>query len=147
MFKNRFLLITLVAALPVTTSCGSMEPTPAVSPPTPNPTVATVSESWVRITGEADNVDSVAVAENQGWILGTTKGTHQLLVLDAETGTELRRVGRPGSTLGEFQRPNGITVTTTASGSCPSGAVFAVHDDQGVTAFDWVEIDRAVILN
>jgi 3-phytase len=69
-----------------------------------------IAESWVSITGGTDNIDSVAVADRQGWVLATTKGTHQLLVLDLANGEIVRRVGGPGEDLGQFARPNGIAV-------------------------------------
>jgi 3-phytase len=69
-----------------------------------------IAESWVTITGETDNIDSVAVADRQGWVIATTKGTHQLLVFELASGEIVRRVGGPGEELGQFARPNGIAV-------------------------------------
>jgi 3-phytase len=42
---------------------------------------------------------------------------------------------------------DGITVTSMASEAFPSGAVFAVHDDRGVAAFDWRGVRDRVLLN
>jgi 3-phytase len=69
-----------------------------------------VEESLLSASRPADNLDSLAVAPAQGWVVGTTKETHQLLVLDAGDGSEVRRVGREGAGLGEFRRPNGIAI-------------------------------------
>jgi 3-phytase len=69
-----------------------------------------VDERWVTTFEAVDDVDSVAVAIDRGWVVATTKGTHQLLVLDAATGAPLRRVGAPGDEPGRFRRPNGIAV-------------------------------------
>jgi 3-phytase len=57
-----------------------------------------------------DNVDSVAVAPEQSWIIATSKGTHCLIVADGSTGEIIRRVGSAGSEPGSFLRPNGIAV-------------------------------------
>jgi 3-phytase len=86
-------------------------------PTTPTPTTEagttrpiSIAETFMTASMPADNVDSVAVAPRYGWIVSTTKGTHQLRVEDATTGAEIRRVGAEGGGAGEFRRPNGIAV-------------------------------------
>jgi 3-phytase len=69
-----------------------------------------IKERFETTPDAADNVDSVAVAADEGWIVASTKGTHQLLVADAATGKLVRRVGAHGEAPGEFRRPNGIAI-------------------------------------
>lgn len=69
-----------------------------------------VSEAWVTDPVRRDNVDSLAVAVEEGLVLATTKGTHQLLVLRAATGHEVGRVGASGAKPYRMRRPNGIAV-------------------------------------
>ena len=44
------------------------------------------------------------------WLFASAKDVDNLVVFDADTGANLRRVGGPGSGLGQFERPNGIAV-------------------------------------
>ncbi len=78
----------------------------------PGPSIETVMvpEAWSSKPDRADNVDSVAVSVERGWVVATTKSTHQLLVIDASDGSIIRRVGSEGPGLGEFRRPNGIAI-------------------------------------
>jgi 3-phytase len=76
----------------------------------PSVDTVTVAEAWSSKPDRADNVDSVAVSVEHGWVVATTKSTHQLLVLDASTGELVRRVGSEGPGLGEFRRPNGVAI-------------------------------------
>lgn len=39
---------------------------------------------------------------------------------------------------------DGVTLTSMATEAFPAGAFFAVHDDQGVTAFDWRHVAEAL---
>jgi len=60
-----------------------------------------------------ENVDSPAIwhgKEGQNWIVTTAKSSHCLLVEDAINGSLIRRVGGKGIALGQFNRPNGITI-------------------------------------
>jgi 3-phytase len=93
--------------------CGSPRSNPpTVEPPaqTVETAVAEVEERFLTTSLPEDNLDSLAVAPNQGWVIGTSKGTHQLVVFDADSGHEVRRVGSEGSAPGDFRRPNGIAV-------------------------------------
>jgi 3-phytase len=85
---------------------GATPPAPPAAPTRP----VTIEEAWRSPPMDGDNIDSAAVAEGLGWLVITAKATHQLVVLDAATGELLRRVGGPGSGLGEFRRPNGVAV-------------------------------------
>jgi 3-phytase len=67
------------------------------------------------VTPEEDDVslDSPAIWTNAGggrWIVATAKGTDQLYVYDARSGARIRALGRAGTALGEFRRPNGIAI-------------------------------------
>jgi 3-phytase len=77
-------------------------------PPIPSPVI--IEEAWRSPEMVAANLDSPAVAQSQGWLVTTAKGTHQLVVFDAATGEVVRLVGGPGAGPGEFQRPNGVAV-------------------------------------
>ncbi len=99
----------VLAGLAVLAGCGHGRPTAIESDVGPAP-FATVVEAWVSTLRGADNVDSVAVAADHGWVVATCKSSHQLLVLDADTGTEVRRVGSEGAGPGQFRRPNGIAI-------------------------------------
>jgi 3-phytase len=103
-------ILVVAAVLATMTACGHGG-SPGSTPLVPDaPTVQSVAEAWVSPLVARDNVDSVAVADREDWVIATTKGTHQLLVLDAATGDEVRRVGSKGSEPGQFRRPNGIAV-------------------------------------
>jgi 3-phytase len=97
-------LATLIAAFAVACSSGGPAPGPSEL------AAVAVPETWTSEPDRADNVDSVAVSVEQGWVLATTKSTHQLLVLDAATGELVRRFGMEGAGPGQFRRPNGIAV-------------------------------------
>lgn len=74
---------------------------------------ALVREYYTTSADTAANVDSPAFyhgSDTTHWLIATAKGTHELVVFDAVTGRELRRVGGPGSASGKLQRPNGIVV-------------------------------------
>jgi 3-phytase len=102
-------LLVLLADL---SGCSSSQPRPSTDP-SQRPTsvaVAEVSESFLTRSQPEDNLDSLAVAPEHGWVIGTTKGTHQLVVFDADNGREVRRIGGEGDTHGSFRRPNGVAV-------------------------------------
>jgi len=72
-----------------------------------------VAEVFMTAPIPADNIDSPAVyhgPDGTHWVIATAKATHQLVVFDAITGLEVRRVGSEGTAPGEFRRPNGILV-------------------------------------
>lgn len=74
---------------------------------------ARINEVFISTPVPADNIDSPAIYHGPDgihWVIATAKETHQLVVFDAITGTEVRRVGREGNGAGEFLRPNGILV-------------------------------------
>lgn len=83
--------------------------TPAIQPDTS----VMVAERYTTRPTPADNIDSVTTWESssgQRWLIASAKDVDQLVVFDAETGAELRRVGRSGAGPGEMERPNGLTV-------------------------------------
>lgn len=61
---------------------------------------------------EDNNIDSPAFYDNgsRGMVLATAKGTHKLVIYDAETGDSIGSYGDFGRKFGEFKRPNGIWV-------------------------------------
>jgi 3-phytase len=88
---------------------------PADTPP-PDATQAAptrLAEVWQTTRDTLDNIDSPAVwhgPDGQHWLLSTAKTTDVLVVNDAATGQELRRVGGTGTKPGQLDRPNGILV-------------------------------------
>lgn len=75
--------------------------------------VADLQEVWQTERDTLDNIDSPAIwhgPDGQHWLLSTAKSTDVLVVNDAATGKELRRVGGPGKEIGKLERPNGIAV-------------------------------------
>ncbi len=73
----------------------------------------TVNEVFFTSRDLSENVDSPAIwhgEDGQRWIISTTKDTHSLLVEDATNGAFIARVGGLGDKLGQFNRPNGISV-------------------------------------
>jgi len=62
---------------------------------------------------DGKDVDSLAFwagPDRPPWLLVTLKDDSYILVLNADTGEELRRLGGMGDELGRFNRPNGIAV-------------------------------------
>lgn len=75
--------------------------------------VRLVDEAWQSEPTPADNVDSPASwlgPDGQRWVFLTAKSSHLLVLFDADSGAQLRRLGGPGHGAGEFNRPNGIFV-------------------------------------
>ena len=72
-----------------------------------------VDETFVTPRQNWALVDSPAIWTGQAgetWIVATGKLTSRLYVSDAATGAHIRTIGRRGSKLGEFSRPNGIAI-------------------------------------
>jgi len=87
---------------------------PAEEPPvgkTPE-TARTVQEAWVSTVDTLDNVDGPAIwfSADGPRIIASAKATDVLIVQDAVTGAELRRVGGSGTAEGQLERPNGVLV-------------------------------------
>lgn len=75
--------------------------------------IAILDASFETPRDTLDNVDSPAVwhgPAGEHWLLATAKETDVILVIDAETGDVLRRVGGEGRGPGQLDRPNGIAV-------------------------------------
>lgn len=92
-------LCLLVAVLPLVAAQAS---SPAV-----------VKEWFLTTEQPRENIDSPAVwhgPDGQHWLLATSKEGHSVNVFDAVNGAMIRRVGGLGSELGQFNRPNGISV-------------------------------------
>jgi len=75
--------------------------------------VKTINEKYQTERNENDNVDSPTFwkgADGKAFLISTAKTTDLLVVDDASTGKNLKRVGSSGADLGKFKRPNGIAV-------------------------------------
>src|SRR5690606_19710724 len=106
--------LPFVAALLLAACATPRVPVIATGPATPPPAeVATVPERYVTIENPDDELDSLATWPTEDgavWLIATAKNTHELVVFDADSGEQLRGVGRRGSGEGEFLRPNGVFV-------------------------------------
>lgn len=72
-----------------------------------------VDEVFQTARDTMDNVDSPTFwkgKNDENWIISTAKYTDVLIVDDAETGKNIKRVGGEGTELGKLDRPNGIFV-------------------------------------
>jgi 3-phytase len=74
---------------------------------------ARVAETWISALDTGANVDGPTVyfgSDGAPWIIASAKTANVLIVLDAHTGKELRRVSGPGTGEGKLSRPNGVLV-------------------------------------
>ena len=72
-----------------------------------------INEVFQTTSNSTDNVDSPSFWQNkdgENWIITTAKSSNILMVDNAETGKNIKKVGKKGKGLGEFERPNGIFV-------------------------------------
>jgi len=70
-----------------------------------------LEEAFLTERDTLDNVDSPTVwngPNGEHWILTSAKTTDVVLVNDAATGAEIRRLGGTGSGRGQLDRPNGV---------------------------------------
>lgn len=109
-----FVLPLLLGSL-LLTACGGRRVVVEREPERAGDGLATtvVTEAFVTALDPVANIDSIALwlsPDNDTWLIATAKDSAQLIVFDADTGSELRRVGGPGKALGQFARPNGIAV-------------------------------------
>lgn len=75
--------------------------------------VHTLAEAFLTPMTPDDNIDSPAAwkaPDGKTWLIATAKAIDKLVVYDGSTGTPLRDVGSAGSALGQFDRPNGISI-------------------------------------
>ena len=72
-----------------------------------------MKEAFLTEGDEAKKVDSLATwhgPKGEHWLIVTAEEGHALLIYDAFDGRFIKRVGELGSKLGQFNRPNGISV-------------------------------------
>lgn len=99
---------SVVTLFIVSLSLSACRPTVGMTPET----ALTVREAWVSTIDTLDNVDGPAIwfsAEGPR-IIASAKATDVLIVQDASTGAELRRIAGPGNADGQLERPNGVLV-------------------------------------
>ena len=73
--------------------------------------VALVEEAFETERDTLDDVDSPTVwhgDDGQHWVLTTAKATDVVIINDAATGAEIRRIGGTGTGPGQLDRPNGV---------------------------------------
>lgn len=98
--RVRFLLVIVLVV-----ACG----------PAPDSTakgIPTIREAWVSRIDTLDNVDGPAIwfSADGPRIIASAKATDVLILQDATTGAELRRVAGSGPADGQLERPNGVLV-------------------------------------
>jgi 3-phytase len=105
MIRSARALPVLFALLLAQAGC---RPTVGMTPDT----ALTVREAWVSTIDTLDNVDGPAIwfSADGPRIIASAKATDVLIVQDAITGRELRRVAGPGTADGQLERPNGVLV-------------------------------------
>jgi len=72
-----------------------------------------VIERYTTTPSPTDNIDSVATwraPDGNTLLIATAKDVDNLAVFDADSGVHLKRIGKSGTALGEFKRPNGVVV-------------------------------------
>lgn len=77
------------------------------------PGTVTLKEAFFTERDETNNVDSLAAwhgPNDEHWLIVTAKEGHALLIYDALDGSFIKRVGEQGTKLGQFNRPNGVSV-------------------------------------
>ena len=103
------LLVAACANAPVSQPPASNAPAPLAALALPEPAIATVPEAWESARSPADELDSLATwtaPDGDTWLMASAKSGDQVLVYDAGTGRELRRIGATGTGAGQFDRPN-----------------------------------------
>jgi 3-phytase len=81
--------------------------------PVDNSAGARLVERYTTMPAPVDNIDSVVTwlsPDGATWLFASAKDADNLVVFDADTGANLRRVGSSGTAPGQFERPNGIAV-------------------------------------
>ncbi len=75
-------------------------------------TIATINEVFLTEYDDSMDIDSPAVwhGDDSHLLIATAKQADVLVVYDAARGNTLHTVGKPGTGLGELERPNGIIV-------------------------------------
>ncbi len=74
---------------------------------------ARLIERYTTMPAPVDNIDSVVTWQSPDgatWLFASAKDADNLVVFDADSGANLRRVGSSGTAPGQFERPNGIAV-------------------------------------
>lgn len=103
--------LTIVAVLFGVAACYCTKAPTRLTPDHSGP--VRVIERYTTMPSPTDNMDSVATwraPDGKTLLIATAKDVDNLVVFDADTGEQLRRVGKSGQGLGEFKRPNGIVV-------------------------------------
>ncbi len=95
-----------------------------------------------KLQAQAEGVMLKTCGE-QGWWVATEQGKQHSIFHVFDRGT-LAYVG--AFTGHVVANTDGIWVDNQASRRFPQGALYAVHDDQGVVAFDWRDIGKALSL-
>ena len=82
-------------------------------------------------------------ADGTGWWITTEQGKGRTVFHLFDRNT----LGHTGAVTGKtVANTDGIWLLDTVSDRFPEGALYAVHDDQGVVAFDWRDIAGALDL-
>lgn len=77
------------------------------------PEAQLIPETFVSPEALGEELDSLATwpaEDGRTWVIATAKTSHRLLVLDGDTGAQMRSFGEPGKGIAQFNRPNGVAV-------------------------------------
>ncbi len=100
--KTRMRKATALALLLLTAAARAQEPA-----------AATIKEVFFTTDQTRENIDSPAVwhaPDGRHLLFATSKAGHSVNVFDAVNGAMLQRLGGKGVELGQFDRPNGVSV-------------------------------------
>ena len=116
MWRHSFASVALALLVTVSGCATPAPPKRAIDAAKPASTATAepvVREAFVTTANPEDNLDSPAVwraPDGKVRVYVTAKGTHVVRIFDGETGAALGSIGRRGTALGEFLRPNGISI-------------------------------------
>lgn len=100
------ILVLIILALIVFTQCkqGKMD--------REKPKSVVINEKITTAWNDKDNIDSPAFwySDSVKYLFATAKSSDVVVVYNAETGKEIKRIGISGKGKGELKRPNGIAV-------------------------------------
>ena len=92
---------------------------------------------------QAEGIMLKSCADGTGWWITTEQGKGRTVFHLFDRNT----LGHTGAVTGKtVANTDGIWLLDTVSDRFPEGALYAVHDDQGVVAFDWRDIAGALDL-
>jgi 3-phytase len=142
-FSRNFMVQHLViTAFLITASTG-------ILPNADAPSTAVVKEVFFTTDQTRENIDSPSSwhgNDGQHLLFATSKEAHSVNVFDAINGAMLQRIGGQGLELGQFNRPNGVTVVDdlmlVVERDNRRVQVLSIPDFKPITSFGESELDN-----